>query len=87
MILTMPRIGKGKPMSDAYVIELQGNAVGIIVRKHRNELSYRFLSALHSFNSLEGQEFNGPLQAEIAAKKLLKASPNALPRRSFHHRY
>ena len=24
-------------MSDAYVIELQGNTVGIIVRKHRDE--------------------------------------------------
>ena len=42
-------------MSDAYVIELQGNAVGIIVRKHKNEENYRFLSALHSFNSLEGR--------------------------------
>ncbi len=74
-------------MSDAYVIELQGNAVGIIVRKHRNEHGYRFLSALHSFNSLEGQEFKGPLQAEIAAKKLLRASPNALQKRAFHHRF
>ena len=74
-------------MSDAYVIELQGNAVGIIVRKHRNESSYRFLSALHSFNSLEGQEFHGPLQAEIAAKKLLRESPSALKGRSFDYRY
>jgi hypothetical protein len=65
-------------MSDAYVIELQGNAVGIIVRKHRNESHYRFLSALHHFNSLEGQEFEGPLQAEIAAKKVLKETPYAL---------
>lgn len=62
-------------MSDAYVIELQGNAVGIIVRKHRNESHYRFLSALHAFNALEGQEFEGPLQAEIAAKRVLKNSP------------
>ena len=41
-------------MSDAYVIELQGNAVGIIVRSHGNESNYRFLSALYSFNGLEG---------------------------------
>ena len=70
-------------MSDAYVIELQGSAVGIIVRKHRNESHYRFLAALHSFNSLEGKEFRGPIQAEIAAKKVLKESPNALRHRSF----
>ena len=74
-------------MSDAYVIELQGNAVGIIVRKHRNEQNYRFLSALHSFNSLEGQEFAGPVQAEMAARKILKDSPHVLQKRSFEYRY
>jgi hypothetical protein len=73
-------------MSDAYVIELQGNAVGIIVRKHRNEQNYRFLSALHSFNCLEGQEFPGPVQAEMAARKILKDSPHALQKRSFEYR-
>ena len=74
-------------MSDADVIELQGNAVGIIVRKHRDEQSYRFLSALHSFNSLEGQEFAGPVQAEMAARKVLKDSPHVLQKRSFDYRY
>jgi hypothetical protein len=74
-------------MSDAYVIELQGNAVGIIVRKHRNEQNYRFLSALYSFNSLEGQEFSGPVQAEMAARKILKDSPHVLQKRSFEYRY
>ncbi len=74
-------------MSDAYVIELDGNAVGIIVRKHRNQRKYRFLSALHSFNSLEGLEFPGPLQAENAARKLLKARPNALPKQGYEYRY
>ena len=74
-------------MSNAYVIELQGNAVGIIVRKHSNEQNYRFLSALHSFNSLEGQEFPGPVQAEMAARKLLKNSPHALQQRNFEYRY
>ena len=74
-------------MSDAYVIELQGNAVGIIVRKHRNESNFRFLSALHSFNSLEGQEFAGPVQAEMAARKILKNSPHVLPKRGFEYRY
>ena len=74
-------------MSDAYVIELQGNAVGIIVRKHRNEQNYRFLSALHSFNSLEGREFPGPIQAEMAAREILKNSPHVLQKRSFEYRY
>jgi hypothetical protein len=73
-------------MSDAYVIELEGSAVGIIIRNHRNESRYRFLAALNTFNGLEGQEFAGPLQAESAARKVLKGSPHALRkkvRRSF----
>ena len=63
-------------MSDAYIIEVQGNAVGIIVRNHRND--YRFLSALRGFNSLEGMEFAGPLQAESAARKLLRENRRAI---------
>jgi hypothetical protein len=74
-------------MSDAYVIELQGNAVGIIVRKHKSERNFRFLSALHSFNCLEGQEFPGPVQAEMAARRILKNSPHALRKQSFDYRY
>jgi len=58
-------------MSDAYVIEVQGNTVGIIVRNRCNEDTYRFLASLHELNSLEGQDFAGPLQAERAARKLL----------------
>jgi len=73
-------------MSDAYVIELQGNAVGIIVRKHRKEQNYRFLSTVHSFDSLEGQEFAGPVQAEMAARKILKNSPHALQKQSCNYR-
>ena len=65
-------------MSDAYIIEVQGNAVGIIVRNHRNEPVYRFLSALRGFNSLEGMEFAGPLQAESAARKLLRENRRAI---------
>jgi hypothetical protein len=79
--------GEDRAMSDAYVIELQGNAVGIIVREHRNERNYRFLPVLHSFNSLEGQEFPGPVQAEMAARKILKNSPHALQKRSFGYRF
>jgi hypothetical protein len=65
-------------MSDAYVIELQGNAVGIIVRRNNDEPAYRFMAALHGFNSLEGVEFAGPFQAEIAARKLWRERPHIL---------
>lgn len=65
-------------MSDAYVIELQGNAVGIIVRQERDELVYRFLSAHYGFNSLEGAEFASPFQAERAARKLWREQPHIL---------
>ena len=66
-------------MSDAYVIELQGNAVGIIVRQDRDEPAYRFLAALHGFDSLEGLEFAGPFQAEKAAMKLWREKPHIIP--------
>ena len=65
-------------MSDAYVIELQGNAVGIIVRRSENEPAYRFMAAVHGFNSLEGAEFSGPFQAERAARKLWREKPYIL---------
>jgi hypothetical protein len=65
-------------MSDAYVIELQGNAVGIIVRRNCDEPAYRFMAALHGFNSLEGVEFSTPFQAEKAAMKLWREKPYIL---------
>jgi hypothetical protein len=69
-------------MSDAYVIELQGAAVGIIVRQRQNGSAYRFLAALHGFNSLEGLEFTGPFQAEKAARKLWREQPHILARQA-----
>jgi hypothetical protein len=69
-------------MSDAYVIELNGDAVGIIVRKQRSETNYKFLSALHGFNSLEGLEFAGPLQAESAARRILRENPRAIRKKT-----
>ena len=65
-------------MTDAYVIELQGSAVGIIVRRNQDEPAYRFMSARHGFNSMEGLEFSGPFQAEIAARKLWRERPYIL---------
>ncbi len=65
-------------MSDAYVIELQGAAVGIIVRQPSHGSAYRFMSALYGFNSLEGVEFTGPFHAERAARKLWREQPHIL---------
>ncbi len=74
-------------MSDAYVIELQGNAVGIIVRRDQDEPAYRFMAALHGFNSLEGVEFAGPFQAEKAARKLWREKPYILRSTVDHARF
>jgi hypothetical protein len=71
------------PMSDAYVIEVQGITAGIIVRKHQNEDGFRFLASLHLFNSLEGREFANPYQAESAASKLFREAPRSLRRQAF----
>jgi hypothetical protein len=69
-------------MSDAYVIEVQGISAGIIVRQHRNEPRYKFLAALHAFNSLEGQEFSDPFEAECAARKLFRQAPHTVRRQA-----
>lgn len=70
-------------MSDAYVIEVHGNTVGIIVRQNRYEENYRFLASLNACNSLEGQAFAGPLEAESAARKLLRDAPRSSARSTF----
>lgn len=67
-------------MSDAYVIEVLGNTVGIIVRQEPYNGNYRFLSSLRACNSLEGKEFAGPFDAESAARKLLRETPRAFAR-------
>ena len=69
-------------MSDAYVIEVQGISAGIIVRNHQNETHYKFLSALHAFNRLEGQEFSGPIEAESAARRLFCEAPHEVRRQA-----
>jgi hypothetical protein len=55
-------------MSDAYVIEIHGKTVGLIVRYPGAEEGYRFLASADAFNGLEGQTFSGPYQAERAAR-------------------
>jgi len=41
-------------MSDSYIIEVRSKAAGIVVR---DRIGYRFFSANHDFNFLEGRYF------------------------------
>lgn len=59
-------------MSDAYVIEIHGKTVGLIVRYPGQEPGYRFLASDHAFNPLEGTIFSGALHAERAARDFAK---------------
>ena len=58
----------GLGMSDAYIIEVASQAAGIVVRTAEG---YRFFAAARRFNSLEGQLFRNPRQAERAAFRLI----------------
>ena len=62
-------------MSDAYVIEVHGKTVGLIVRRHGGRPGYHFLASLPEFNSLEGEAFSGPYGAERAARSLARCEP------------
>jgi hypothetical protein len=56
--------------SDNYVIEVRPNAVGITVQAGivvRDGGRFRFFAATGAFNSLEGQLFKSPREAEKAA--------------------
>ena len=55
-------------MSDAYIVEVGSQAAGIVVRTSGG---YRFFAATHRFNSLEGELFRNPRQAERAALRLI----------------
>jgi len=54
-------------MSDTYIIEVGSQAAGIVVR---GPDGYRFFSASHRFNALEGQLFRNAREAERAARRL-----------------
>jgi hypothetical protein len=51
-------------MSDNYIIEIDSEAAGIVVRDGH---AFRFFAASRAFNALEGQLFKNPKQAEQAA--------------------
>jgi hypothetical protein len=54
-------------MSDTYIIEVNSQAAGIVVRDSEG---YRFFAATHRFNALEGQTFRNAREAERAAIRL-----------------
>ena len=51
-------------MSDTYIIEVNSEAAGIVVRSPRG---FQFFAATHAFNGLEGQIFRNARDAERAA--------------------
>jgi hypothetical protein len=55
-------------MSDTYIIEVGSQAAGIVVRTQQG---YCFFAASYRFNSLEGQLFRNPREAERAATRLV----------------
>ncbi len=54
-------------MSDNFIIEISSQTAGIVVR---NPDGYRFFSASHRFNSMEGQLFRSANEAERAALRI-----------------
>jgi hypothetical protein len=56
-------------MPDAYVIEVEGITVGIVVR---DADAYRFYASLHALYALEGERFTTPRLAERAAAALMR---------------
>ena len=53
-------------MSNAYVIEINDEAIGLVVREdneYNDRYSYRFYASSSQFLSLDGQIFNNPEKA------------------------
>jgi hypothetical protein len=55
-------------MPDAYVIEVAGRTVGLVVRTEDPKHTYRFLASLPSLFHLDGQKFAAAHEAERAAR-------------------
>lgn len=58
-------------MTDAYVIEIDEDAVGLVVRETRGSgrgQGYRFYASLKGFQSLEGKIFSNPESARRSAR-------------------
>jgi hypothetical protein len=65
-------------MSNAYIIEIQDRAAGIVTRDGRG---FSFFSSERAFDSLEGRTFSSVRDAERAAQALAKGdAPRARAR-------
>ncbi|WP_159730081.1 hypothetical protein [Methylosinus sp. Ce-a6] len=62
-------------MSDAYIIELGEEAVGVVARDSNG---YRFYAAKQSFRPLEGRLFHSAENARSAALELRREAPPRL---------
>jgi hypothetical protein len=57
-------------MSDRYIIEVNSQAAGVIVR---NPEGFRFFAASQRFDRMEGKLFRNAREAERAAQRLVEA--------------
>jgi len=62
--------GERTVMSNAYIIEIQDRAAGIVTRDKRG---FSFFSSERAFDSLEGRVFRTVREAERAAQALVRA--------------
>lgn len=62
-------------MSDVYLIEVGGRAVGLVARAEDGE-SYRFHAAIARAFGLDGRVFRTPDDAQAAARKALEEKPS-----------
>jgi hypothetical protein len=58
-------------MADAYVIEVHGDAAGIIARDHSGD-AFTFFASHPFFHALEGKRFAAPWAATRAAQQLFE---------------
>lgn len=69
-------------MTDAYVIEIDEDAVGLVVREsrgaHRGQ-GYRFYASLKGFQSLEGRIFSNPESARRSAQVVSRRRRQSTP--------
>jgi hypothetical protein len=63
-------------MSDTYIIEVSSEAAGIVVR---DKSGFRFFTASHRFNLLDGRLFRNAREAERAATRCLAGVFKPMP--------
>lgn len=64
-------------MTQAYIIEVNDTAVGVVSRDHS---LYRFHAVVPRVNSLNGQVFRSPVHATQAARKIIQGQRKPLSR-------